>query len=280
MAALICSAPAKLNLFLHIIGQRADNYHLLQTVFQFIDYCDELRFTLRRDTALQLHSGLAGVPPAENLIYRAARLLQQTTGVKLGADIIFTKQIPLGGGLGGGSSNAAAALLALNRLWDLRLSLPELAELGLQLGADVPVFIHGTAAWAEGIGEKLSAISLPEPWYLVIIPPCHVSTAKIFSHSQLTRSSTAIKIADFYEGRCRNDAESLVKSLYPEVAAALDWLSQHTSACLTGTGACVFGKFCEQQAAVDVLSELPKGFSGFVAKGLNKSPLHDILGYR
>ena len=280
MATLICPAPAKLNLMLRITGRRSDGYHLLQTVFQFIDYCDELIFTTRTDDQIQINSALNDVATSDNLIYRAAMLLKKATDCPLGATIAFQKRIPLGGGLGGGSSNAATTLLALNKLWKLDLSLEKLAQLGLQLGADVPIFIHGRAAWAEGIGEKLIDITLPEPWYVVIIPACQVSTAKIFSHSQLTRDSTPIKIQHFNEGDSRNDCEQLVKRLYPEVAAALDWLGQYTRVMLTGTGACIFGHFSEWQDAQAVLKKLPETFSGFVAKGLNHSPLHRVLGYR
>lgn len=279
MAHLICPAPAKLNLFLHITGRRADGYHLLQTVFQFLDYCDELQFTLREDGQLQLTPSLANIAPHDNLIYRAASLLQQQSRCRLGANISVTKKIPLGGGLGGGSSDAAATLLALNQLWQLGLSLTDLADIGLQLGADIPIFVMGQAAWAEGVGEKFTLISLPEPWYVVIIPPCEVATAKIFSHTQLTRDSSPIKIQEFTEGHIRNDCEPLVRNLYPEVAAALDWLGQYTQAMLTGTGACIFGRFVERQAAEAVLAKLPETFSGFIAKGLNHSPLHRVLGY-
>lgn len=280
MATLICPSPAKLNLLLHITGRREDGYHLLQTIFQFIDYCDELVFTPRNDSQVRIASAISDVPPHDNLIYRAAMLLKETTACPLGATVSFQKRIPLGGGLGGGSSNAATTLLALNRLWELELTLDELAQLGIRLGADVPVFVYGKAAWAEGIGEKLTAIALPEPWYVVIIPACHVTTAKIFSHSQLTRDSTPIKIHDFNEEDSRNDCEPLVKRLYPEVAAALDWLGQYTPATLTGTGACIFGRFSEQQDAQAVLEKLPETFSGFMAKGLNYSPLHRVLDYR
>ncbi len=279
MATLICPAPAKLNLFLHITGRRPDGYHLLQTVFQFIDYCDQLYFTLRHDAQIIITTPLPTVNLSDNLIYRAAMLLQKSTGCQQGVDIALQKKIPLGGGLGGGSSNAATTLLALNKLWQLGLSLRELAHLGVQLGADVPVFIQGHAAWAEGIGEKLLNITLPEPWYVVIIPACQVSTVKIFSHSQLTRDSTAIKIQDFNELSSRNDCEALVKNLYPEVAAALDWLGQYTRAKLTGTGGCIFGRFEQRQSAQAVLDKLPERFSGFIAQGLNHSPLHRVLGY-
>lgn len=280
MATLICPAPAKLNLMLHVTGRREDGYHLLQTVFQFIDYCDELSFTLRTDYQVHIDTALDNVAIHDNLIYRAAMLLKTATKCRRGTTITFKKKIPLGGGLGGGSSNAATTLLALNRLWGLGLSLDELAQLGLPLGADVPIFIHGKAAWAEGIGEKLIDIALPEPWYVVIIPPCQISTAKIFSHSQLTRDSTPIKIQHFNDGNNRNDCEQLVKRLYPEVAAALDWLGQYTRVMLTGTGSCIFGSFSEWQDAQAVLEKLPEAFSGFIAKGLNHSPLHRVLGYR
>lgn len=277
MATLICPAPAKLNLFLHITGRRTDGYHLLQTAFVFLDYADDLSFELRLDGEIVLTTSLANVAMQDNLIFKAAHLLQQHTRVVLGVNIGLQKRIPMGGGLGGGSSDAATTLLALNQLWQLKLSLAELATLGLQLGADVPIFIRGEAAWAEGVGEQFQSISIPENWYLVIIPPCEVKTAEIFSHSELTRDTQAIKIHDFYDGRVHNDFEPLVKKLYPEVAAAFDWLEQYTTAFLTGTGACIFGKFVEQQQAVKIANMIPQPFSGFVTQGLNHSPAHCVL---
>ncbi|CAM4457806.1 MAG: 4-diphosphocytidyl-2-C-methyl-D-erythritol kinase [Legionellaceae bacterium] len=280
MATLICPSPAKLNLFLRIIGQREDSYHLLQTIFQFIDFSDTLIFKKQVNSILEIKGNINNVALEDNLIYKAAVLLKDFTQTRQGVSIEFHKKIPLGGGLGGGSSNAATVLLALNKLWELDLSLDELAQIGLTLGADVPVFIHGNAAWAEGIGEKLFDISLPEPWYIVIIPPCHVSTMKIFSNSQLTRDATPCTIRVFNEETSYNDCEPLVRKLYPQIDTALNWLNQYTKAILTGTGACIFGHFTELEKAKCVLNKIPAGFAGFIAKGINSSPLHHILGYR
>lgn len=269
-------SPAKLNLFLHVTGRRTDGYHTLQTLFQLLDYGDTLQFA--DSPTLTLCPQLAGVAPEDNLIMRAARLLQRATGCGKGAAITLDKRLPLGGGIGGGSSNAATTLLALNTLWDLRLSLAELAALGLQLGADVPVFVRGRSAWAEGVGEHLEPVDLPARNYLILVPPCQVSTALIFSQQALTRNSSAITIAAFLREGGRNDCEAVVRQLYPEVAFALDWLSNFAPARMTGTGACVFASFAERTAANAVLQQLPAGYTGFVAQGVNHSPVHRALG--
>jgi 4-diphosphocytidyl-2-C-methyl-D-erythritol kinase len=269
-------SPAKLNLFLHITGRRADGYHNLQTLFQLLDYGDTLHFS-SSDT-LSLAPDIAGVPAQDNLILRAAELLRRETGCRQGAAIALEKRLPLGGGIGGGSSNAATTLLALNHLWNLKLSLDELATLGLQLGADVPVFVKGRSAWAEGVGEHLEPVELPLRNYLILVPPCQVSTALIFSQQALTRNSSAITIAAFLREGGRNDCEPVVRSLYPEVAFALDWLSHFAPARMTGTGACVFASFADRAAAHAVLQQLPTGYRGFVAQGVNKSPVHAALG--
>ncbi|MET0088569.1 MAG: 4-(cytidine 5'-diphospho)-2-C-methyl-D-erythritol kinase [Candidatus Thiodiazotropha sp.] len=275
---LSCPAPAKLNLMLRVIGRRADGYHELQTVFQFIDRQDRLDFTLREDGCINLLNDLSGVPAEQNLCIRAARLLQSRSDTPLGVDIHLHKVLPMGGGLGGGSSDAATTLVALNRLWELDLDLETLKQLGVSLGADVPIFIHGQAAWAEGIGETLTDLKLPEPWYLVIIPPCHVSTAEIFRHPDLTRHSPRIKIRAFLQGNNRNDCLDLVRRRHPEVARALDWLNQHAEARLTGTGACLFAAFSDRDQAERVLAQIPEDLEGFVARGLNRSPLKgDVL---
>ncbi|MEX2334629.1 MAG: 4-(cytidine 5'-diphospho)-2-C-methyl-D-erythritol kinase, partial [Pseudohongiella sp.] len=229
-------APAKLNLFLHITGRRSDGYHTLQTLFQLLDYGDELRFSLRTDGQLRLTCNDTSLSNNDNLVLRAAGLLRQTLNIKTGADIHLIKRIPAGAGLGGGSSDAATALLALNQLWQGGLSRTRLAELGLQLGADVPVFVFGNSAWAEGIGEELEPVTLAEQFFVVLTPACHVTTGTIFSHQQLTRDSTAIKMCAFLAGQSRNDCETLVRKLYPAVDAALDWLSQFAPARMTGTG--------------------------------------------
>ncbi|MEO5573688.1 MAG: 4-(cytidine 5'-diphospho)-2-C-methyl-D-erythritol kinase, partial [Gammaproteobacteria bacterium] len=235
MSSITWPAPAKLNLFLHIIGRRLDGYHELQTVFQFIDYADELRFTPRPDGHIELTSALPDVPPEHNLIVRAARLLQAETKTSQGTDIELTKRLPIGAGLGGGSSDAATTLFALNRIWGLNLPLDELTGLGLRLGADVPVFLRGQAAWAEGVGERLTPIDLEEPWYVVVTPPCQVSTQAIFTSADLTRDTKPITIADFLAGQGGNDCEALVCRRYPEVAIALDWLGKFAKARMTGT---------------------------------------------
>jgi 4-diphosphocytidyl-2-C-methyl-D-erythritol kinase len=267
-------APAKLNLFLHILGRREDGYHDLQTLFQLLEAGDTLRFAAAPRGELQLHLNTNStgqvVPLADNLILKAARLLRDHVGKpQLGAEIQLDKQLPMGGGLGGGSSDAATTLLALNQLWDLGLTQQELQSLGLQLGADVPVFIGGRSAWGEGVGENLKPIELPPRWYLVITPNCLVSTAQIFDHENLTRNTPAIKMADFLAGRSRNDCESVTRNLYPEVDKALNWLSQYGPARMTGTGASVFADFPGEEPARAALSALPDYWRGFVAQGIN-----------
>tara|TARA_R110002050_G_scaffold269917_2_gene412596 strand:- start:140216 stop:141046 length:831 start_codon:yes stop_codon:yes gene_type:complete len=266
-------SPAKLNLFLHITGRRSNGYHELQTVFQFLDYGDTLSFETTVEPHIQLLTQIEGVEHDSNLIVRAAKALQQHTGVTQGALISLDKRLPMGGGLGGGSSNAATTLVALNRLWDCRFSNDELAQIGLKLGADVPVFIHGYAAWAEGVGEKLSPILPPEPWYVVIVPPCHVSTSEIFSTTELTRDCEPITISRFLSGEGRNVCEDVVKYRYPAVFEALSWLAQYGQARMTGTGGCVFVDVNNQQQAQKIVDDLPEYWQGFVAKGCNSSPL-------
>jgi 4-diphosphocytidyl-2-C-methyl-D-erythritol kinase len=271
-------SPAKLNLMLHITGRRADGYHQLQTVFQLLDYGDTLHYQLRSDTQITLSPDIAGVASADNLIVRAARLLQQSTTSPSGVDIHIEKILPMGGGIGGGSSNAATTLLALNQLWNLHLSIDQLAALGLQLGADVPVFIRGHSAWAEGIGEQLQAIEIPETWYVVLRPECAVSTAEIFSHKQLTRNTSPITIPAFFEQGGHNDCEAVVRALYPAVDAAIKWLNHYSPARLTGTGSCVFASLPDQQSALQIINQLPENIQGFAARGVNISPTHRELG--
>lgn len=270
-------APAKLNLMLHIVGQRDDGYHELQTLFQFLDYADYLHFNSRTDGLIQLQTPIAGVLPHDNLIVKAAKLLQQHTGCSLGADIWLEKNLPIGGGVGGGSSNAATTLLGLNHLWHLGLSLEQLAELGVQLGADVPVFVHGKAAFAEGIGEKLTFVELAEPWYLVAKPAVFISTAKVFNDPGLTRDSAVIKVRTVLEQGGRNDCQAVVVKHYPEVGQALALLEQYTQARLTGTGSCVFGVFPNELDAVKISHQLSSLLDCFVAKGSNVSLLHKEL---
>jgi 4-diphosphocytidyl-2-C-methyl-D-erythritol kinase len=271
-------APAKLNLMLRIVGRRPDGYHLLQTVFQFLDYSDELWFTPREDGVIEREGDVSGVPPDADLTVRAARLLQQVTGTRQGATLRIVKNLPMGGGLGGGSSDAATVLVALNHYWRTGLSLAELAKLGLQLGADVPVFVHGQAAWAEGVGERLTPIDLAEPWFVILKPACHVATGAVFNDPELTRNSSLITIADFVKGVGGNDCEAVVYRRYPEVAAAAAWLAQHGTARLTGTGACVFAAFPDKVNARRVLAQLPTNWAGWMARGCNRSPLHERLG--
>ncbi len=274
---LTLPAPAKLNLFLHVTGRRADGYHTLQTLFQLLDHGDTLHFTARDDGVIALTPELPDVPAEQNLIVRAAKLLQRFSGCRLGADLHLQKRLPMGGGIGGGSSDAATTLLGLNALWQLALSIDTLAELGLQLGADVPVFVRGRSAWAEGVGEALTPVDLPARNYLILVPPCSVSTAAIFSSEALTRHTSAITIAAFREQGGRNDCEPVVRSLHPEVAFALDWLSRFAPSRMTGTGACVFAAFDDRATAESVLAQKPAGYDGFVATGVNHSPLHRAL---
>jgi 4-diphosphocytidyl-2-C-methyl-D-erythritol kinase len=280
MPGLACPAPAKLNLFLHVVGQRADGYHLLQTVFRLIDFSDRLNFVLRKDRIVKLQTPIPGVPEDNDLCVRAARLLQQESGVSCGVDISLEKHIPLGGGLGGGSSDAATTLLALNRLWGLNWTRSRLMQLGLKLGADVPVFIFGENAFAEGIGEKLAAIALPSAWYLILTPPVQVPTGQVFASKELTRNTIPIKIPPFSPERGHNDLEPVVCSLYPVVARYLGWLRQLDStrmAAMTGSGACVFAEFAAEPVARAALKQLPSEMSGFVARGLELHPLHDFV---
>ena len=280
---LTCPAPAKLNLFLHVVGRRADGYHLLQTLFRFIDLNDTLRFNLRDDGEIHRINSLEGVPPEQDLCVRAARLLQKETGCTFGVDIELEKRIPMGGGLGGGSSDAATTLLALNQLWALNISRKRLMQIGLTLGADVPVFIFGENAFAEGVGEQLQVYALPEAWYVVLSPPVHVPTAQIFTHSELTRNTISITIralptgCGFKTGLLGNDLQPVTTKLYPEIGQHLAWLAQFAPALMTGSGACVFAEFGTEAAAKAVLKQLPENMRGFVARGLQQHPLKDFV---
>jgi len=274
---LTLPAPAKLNLFLHIIGRRRDGYHLLQTVFQLLDHGDELRFDSDAGGAITLDAQLPGVPVEDNLVYRAALALQRFSATPLGARIRLVKRLPSGAGLGGGSSDAATTLLGLNKVWNLGLDLHQLAAIGLQLGADVPVFVHGHSAWAEGVGDQLVALELPECWYLVLYPGCRVDTGEIFSHRELTRNDLAITIRAFLEAGGRNSCQAVVEALYPEVGKARQWLDNFAPAQMTGTGSCLFARFDSQSAARRVLDSMPGQWEGFVASGVNVSPAHTAL---
>ena len=277
---LTCPAPAKLNLFLHVIGRRPDGYHLLQTLFRFIDLHDTLHFGLREDGVVRRTNAVRGVPEEQDLCVRAALLLQKDTGCRLGADIAVEKLIPMGGGLGGGSSDAATTLIALNRLWSLGLSRAHLMRLGLQLGADVPVFVFGENAYAEGVGEQLQRYPLAEAWYVVLYPPVHVPTAQIFGHPELTRDTVSITMRALPkrlppERQFHNDLQPVVCKLYPEVGRYIAWLDKFAKAMMTGSGACVFAEFAGRGQAEAVLKQLPGGMRGVVAQGLAKHPLHD-----
>ena len=274
---LTISAPAKLNLFLHITGQREDGYHLLQTVFQFLDYADTIQLSLRDDGEINRISALAGVPAESDLVVKAAKLLQKHSNTHLGVDISVVKVLPMGGGLGGGSSNAASVLVALNHLWGCGLSQKALMELGVQLGADVPVFIFAQSAWAEGVGERLKAVDLPEKWFLVLKPQINVSTAEVFANSQLRRDCSTITIRDFLAGQTDNVCEVPVREMYPEVDEALRDLSEYGKSKLTGTGACVFAAFDNREEAEKAYSELSGKWDGFVAKGMNQTPLKEFF---
>ena len=265
-------APAKLNLFLHVVGRRADGYHLLQTVFRFLDVGDSLSFAPREDDCIVLDAQIPGVPPEQNLCVRAARALQQAAGVSLGVHIRLSKQLPVGGGLGGGSSDAATTLLALNRLWATGLPSIELQRLGLVLGADVPIFIHGHAAFAEGVGERFLDVDLPPAWYLVLVPPVAVPTAQVFNAPDLRRDTPAISAAAWRPGMGGNDLEPVACRLYPQVAEHLNWLRRFGPARMSGSGASVFAEFATQGAAVAAHAGLPAGMTGFVAHGLDHNP--------
>jgi 4-diphosphocytidyl-2-C-methyl-D-erythritol kinase len=270
-------APAKLNLFLHIVGRRPNGYHDLQTCFQFVDLCDEIRIQVRTDGQIRRVIDIPGLPESADLCLRAAHALKAVSGSPLGADIGLTKRIPIGGGLGGGSSDAATCLVALNQLWDLHLPVEKLAELGLKLGADVPVFVHGRAAWAEGVGERLTPLYPPlapiEHNYLILKPNVFVSTAEVFQDPELTRNSAPITIHGFLASGGRNDCLGVVRRRYPEVAQALDWLSAYGSARLTGTGACVFLACETLERGREIMREVPPGCEAYLARGLNDSPL-------
>ena len=277
MSSITLSAPPKINLFLHITGRRDDGYHNLQTLFQLLDGGDQLTFTLTDNPAIRLSPQINGVDEADNLIVRAAKILQDKTNCSQGCSIVLDKKLPMGAGLGGGSSNAATTLLALNALWHCDLPISELAEMGAKLGADVPVFVQGYSAFAEGIGDRLTAFDIAECWYLIITPACSVPTAEIFSHPQLTRHSPPIKIRALSEEQYRNDCQAIVEHLYPQVKEAVEWLTNHGKPMMTGTGASVFCRCASEAEANKVLAEVPQHWSAFVARGVNRSQVHQQL---
>ena len=269
-------APAKLNLFLHVVGRRPDGYHCLQTVFRFVDHGDALRFTPRDDGEIVLAAPLPGVPSEKDLTVRAARLLQAETGCRKGVTIAVDKRLPMGGGLGGGSSDAATTLLALNHLWQLGLSRQRLQQIGLTLGADVPVFVFGENAFAEGVGEELRPVALPPVCYLVLEAPVEVPTALVFSAPELRRDTPPLAAGDWRPGQGGNDLEPVVVGRFPEVRERLAWLGSHARARMTGSGACVFAEFADRAAAEAVLRQAPAGFKGWLADGLDRHPLHAL----
>ncbi len=275
-------APAKINLFLHIVGQRDDGYHNLETLFQFLDHSDTITLITTEQPAIELLTPIEGVPNEENLIVKAAQLLKNKSNSPFGVKISINKILPMGGGLGGGSSNAATILVALNTLWQCKLSTTELATLGLSLGADVPIFIHGFSAFAQGIGEQLSATHPLEAWYLITKPECSISTQQVFTAENLPRNTeklpaNALKTNDFINDNFHNDCQTLVIKHYPEVAKLLAWLVEYAPSRMTGTGACVFTRFSSQDEALSLQAKLPEGISSFVARGLNQSPLSKVL---
>ena len=281
MKTLTLSAPAKLNLFLHINGRREDGYHELETLFTFLDFGDELAFTLTSNQQeIVICGDTAGIPLADNLIYKAAKILEPYKKIAAGVDIHLNKQLPMGGGVGGGSSDAATTLLALNTLWQCQLTIPELAKLGLQLGADVPVFVRGHTAFAEGVGEKITPVEVAGDWYLVVNPGIHVSTPAVFGEPDLPRDTAPIAWQDYTFEKTRNDCQQIVGKRHPEVAKLLQWLVHYAPSRMTGTGACVFATFSNEAAARTVQAKLPAHWTGFVARGVAQSPLkqqlHDV----
>jgi 4-diphosphocytidyl-2-C-methyl-D-erythritol kinase len=273
-------APAKLNLFLHVTARRADGYHELQTLFQLIDLCDTVTISVRDDGQIERNAGMADIPAEADLVVRAARALKEATATRLGASIGVRKRIPVGGGLGGGSSDAATTLLVLNELWACGLNISELSALALPLGADVPVFVQGSSAWAEGVGERLTPVSLPAGWYLIIYPGVSLRTRDVFQSPELTRNSPLITIRAFFESGGRNDCEAVVRARSPQVAEALEWLSRFAPARLTGTGSCIFSTFPSAAEAERLAARVPDHWQSFVARGLGTSPLHDQLRQR
>lgn len=280
MKTLTLPCPAKLNLFLHVTGQRSDGYHNLQTLFQLLDCGDELTLVETDDERLVLQQDGIDMPAEHNLVYRAAALLRvsgKSTVAHKGAHITLRKHLPSGGGLGGGSSDAASTLLGLNQLWGLGHNIDRLAEMGLELGADVPLFVRGFSAWAEGVGEQLTPVDIPPAWYLIARPDCAISTAQIFSNRQLTRNTPPITIAAFFAGGTRNDCQAVARSLHPEVDKLLNWLENFGHARMTGSGACCFLSFQDRAAAEAVLAQLPDEWRGWIARGVNHSPVHQLL---
>jgi len=274
-ATLRCPAPAKLNLFLHVVGRRPDGYHLLQSVFRLLDWGDDVFLASRRDGVVRRNSDLTGVPEQQDLVVRAARALQQASGCRLGVDIEVTKRLPMGGGLGGGSSDAASVLLGLNRLWGLGCSRQQLAAIGLKLGADVPFFLFGRDAFVEGVGERMQAVALPQAWYVIIFPNVTVPTAEIFSAEELTRNTQLIKIADFASIATRNDLESVACNRFPEIGDAILWLGRYYPARMTGSGACVFAEVPSESEAKKIVEACPSSWQAWCARSSGLHPLRE-----
>lgn len=272
-ATIRVAAPAKINLFLHIVGRRPDGYHLLQTAFRMLDWGDEIKLRRRDDGVIVRTTDIPGVPPESDLVVRAALALQAATGATFGAEIGVSKQIPMGGGLGGGSSDAASVLIALNRIWGCGLSRQRLQEIGLKLGADVPFFIFGETAFAEGVGEELRPLSVPPAWYVMVAPSVFVPTSEIFSDPLLTRDSEILIMQAFATHTTRNDMQATACRKFPEVAEALSWLSQYGAARMSGSGACIFAPFDSKEVAEQVLAKAPQGLKVWVAEGLDRHPL-------
>ena len=277
MQNLLLPSPAKLNLFLHILAKRDDGYHNIQTLFQFIDWCDLLRFHVRADDRILLDANMANVSDEENLIMKAATLLRDETNCSKGIEIVLQKNLPVNAGLGGGSSNAATTLLALNYLWQTQLTIEELLALGRRLGADVPIFIYGHCAWAEGIGNELTPMILPELWYLLLIPKVSIRTESMFQDPRLTRDSAALTIDHYHPDQGHNDFEKLLRFDHPEIAQALDWLGQFGKSRMTGSGSVIFAGFDSKDEARTIAAQAPAAYQTQVVKGLNESPLHPIL---
>ena len=272
-----CPAPAKLNLFLHVVGRRADGYHLLQTAFRLLDWGDTLDFTRRDDGVIRRTTDIAGIAPEHDLVVRAARLLQAHTGCQLGADIAVHKVLPMGAGIGGGSSDAATTLIALNRLWQTGLRRAELQALGLQLGADVPVFIFGRDAFAEGVGEALQPLELAPAWYVLVSPGVSIPTAEIFGAGDLTRNTPLIRMPDFAVSTTRNDLQAVACKRYPQVQSAIDWLGQHAPARMTGSGSCVFAEVASAQHADWVAAQCPPAWTAWKVRSSSRHPLFEWL---
>lgn len=277
MQNLSLPSPAKLNLFLHILNRREDGHHNIQTLFQFIDWCDTLHFHVRSDDGIYLKSNIAGVSESDNLVIKAAQKLRQATGCTTGIDIDLEKCLPLGAGIGGGSSNAATTLLALNYLWQTQLSADDLLHLGGQLGADVPVFIYGHSAWADGIGDGLTAMILPERWYVLLVPNVSICTSELYSDPRLVRDGAELNIDHYRHGEGHNDFEKLLRFDHPEIAHALDWLGQFSKARITGSGSIVFAGFDSKEEAGTIAAQASSAYKVQVVKGLNESPLHKVL---